>query len=186
MQIYLLRHPPVAVKTGICYGQSDIELAADWISVLSRAQKHLSTEFDSVFCSPLRRCMLPAQQFGSSYQIDERLLELNFGRWEGLPWDDIPSAEFRYWSEDYVGRAPPDGESYAALQQRVASFLSDCQRADPSTVLMVTHAGVIRAALATLLDIPLVSSLRLGLDFAGVSKITLADDWIKADYINRI
>ena len=186
MQLYLLRHPPVAVDMNTCYGQSDIALTADWTTALIHAQKHLPAEFDSVFCSPLRRCRLPAMQFNSSMQIDERLCELNFGRWEGLPWAAIPRAEFNDWSEDYVNRAPPDGESYGALQQRVASFLSDCRQTASDTVLVITHAGVIRAALATLLDIPLVSSLRLGLDYASVSKISLTDKWIKADYINRI
>ena len=52
-------------------------------------------------------------------------------------------------------------------------------------VYVVTHGGFIRALLAYLLDIPLEKSLRLGVDFGGVTKIHFIQNVPIVDYINR-
>jgi probable phosphoglycerate mutase len=83
-----------------------------------------------------------------SYRLDDRLVELTFGDWEGLTWKEVRKAEPQLASlreRDKWNYAPPGGgESYAMLVDRVRPVLDDLTR---DTVL-VAHGGVARAFLA--------------------------------------
>ena len=80
----------------------------------------------------------------SHYGLDPALKELTFGEWEGLTWAQV-------WSQDPAGArareadkwnfAPPDGESYAMLAERLQPWL-DARDAD---CFVVSHGGVARA-----------------------------------------
>jgi alpha-ribazole phosphatase len=84
-------------------------------------------------------------------QIDERLVEMDFGSWEGVRWDDVPRAELDAWAADVAGYAPPGGESPHAVQCRALAFVAGL--AVPEAVV-VTHAGVIRTLLAHWQQLP--------------------------------
>lgn len=73
--------------------------------------------------------------------FDPRLLELDFGAWEGRPWDAIPRSESDPWAVDPVNRAPPGGEPFATLHARVAAVLATVL----AGAVLVCHAGPIRA-----------------------------------------
>jgi broad specificity phosphatase PhoE len=81
------------------------------------------------------------------YATDVRLMELSFGKWEGLTWPEVKALapylaegrENRKW--DFV---PPGGESYAMLALRVAPWLADLG----GDTLVVSHGGVARVLLA--------------------------------------
>jgi broad specificity phosphatase PhoE len=83
----------------------------------------------------------------TGYRIDERLIELTFGNWEGLTWKEVRKAhpqaaaarERDKWS--YI---PPGGESYAILADRVRPVLADLAR----DTVIVSHGGVARALLS--------------------------------------
>jgi probable phosphoglycerate mutase len=83
-----------------------------------------------------------------SYRLDDRLVELTFGDWEGLTWKEVRKLEPQAAAmreRDKWNYAPPGGgESYAMLSDRVRPILSDLTR---DTVL-VAHGGVARAFLA--------------------------------------
>lgn len=70
---------------------------------------------------------------------------MDFGAWEGRPWEAIPRAEIDAWAADVAGYAPPGGESPRALQQRALEFVAGLAVAE---AVIVTHAGVIRTLLA--------------------------------------
>lgn len=81
------------------------------------------------------------------YRTDERLAEISFGAWEGLTWPEVRARDPEGGAardRDVWGYAPPGGESYAMLAERVAPAVSDLAR---STVI-VSHGGVARALLA--------------------------------------
>lgn len=82
------------------------------------------------------------------YRLDERLVELTFGEWEGLTWKEVRKKEPQLAAlreRDKWNYAPPGGgESYAMLTERVRPILDDLTR---DTVL-VAHGGVARAFLA--------------------------------------
>jgi probable phosphoglycerate mutase len=82
------------------------------------------------------------------YRLDERLVELTFGVWEGMTWKQVRKAEpvlAAARERDKWGYAPPGGgESYAMLADRVRPFLADLTR----DTVVVAHGGVARAFLS--------------------------------------
>jgi alpha-ribazole phosphatase len=133
--------------SGVCYGRSDVEVVDADEDALGRLRLALARAIDErVWSSPSRRCRTLAEALaGGRVTVDPRLAELDFGRWEGRAWDaihrDEPGALAR-WSADYVGIAPPGGETVATLEDRVRDFVRALSPA--SCHLLVTHAGVIR------------------------------------------
>jgi len=191
MDIYLIRHTTPAIASGICYGRSDIDLSASFKQELISLQSKLpNTTHAAIYSSPLRRCRLAAEALTTTSEnaliIDQRLMELNFGAWEMLAWTQIPEPEMTQWSQNYVIQGPPQGESFQDLATRAQDFfkqlMSDCKH---DCVLVLTHAGVIRAWLADVLHMPLALSFRLTLDYGGVTKVNIAQQHCRIDYINR-
>lgn len=140
-----MRHLRPDVAEGICYGSTDCGL------VPGQAHQPLPA-LDGVITSPLRRCRVTADAIAAARglvaQPDARLTEMDFGAWEGRPWDDIPRDELDAWAADFLHARPHGGESVAMLQARTRTALAE-HAARPGTHLLVTHAGVIKAALAT-------------------------------------
>ncbi|MFN4100141.1 MAG: histidine phosphatase family protein, partial [Pararhodobacter sp.] len=108
-------------------------------------------EFTRILSSPLSRCRLLAEAVaearGHNVTIDPRLTEMDFGRWESLLWSAIPRTEIDAWRDDFLDARPHGGESVRDLADRVQAALDDAARG-PVPVLVVTHAGVIKAAKA--------------------------------------
>lgn len=170
--IYLVRHTRTVVKEGICYGQSDVELADDFEPNSVIIQRKLEgVNFDRVYCSPLKRCTQLASALSSEILIDERLMEMNFGEWEGATWEYIFSLpQGKDWFSDHINNRCPKGEAFSDLIERVNLFLSDLKQTQ-GDVLIVTHAGVIRAIASCLGATTKESAFDLSVPFGGVFKI---------------
>ncbi|WP_141734946.1 histidine phosphatase family protein [Oligoflexus tunisiensis] len=167
-RLVALRHTPVAVRPGLCYGQIDVPLAASYLDDLRGVQETLpGVPYDRIISSPLQRCFQLATdlKLGDVHK-DARLLELSFGHWEGQFWADIPRVISEYWTEDVVHRAPPAGESFLQIIERVQTFLADPELwAAGDHLLLVTHAGVIRALQHLLTGADYASCLSLPIRF---------------------
>jgi alpha-ribazole phosphatase len=151
VSLILLRHTRPVGGDGVCYGRRDLVPGADLEAVAMVLAAKLP-EFRAVATSPLARCRLLAARLAAvrglaAPIVDTRLVEIDFGAWEGLMWDDVPREELDAWAADLMGARPHGGENVAMLEARVAGALEEWRRA-PGPVLLVTHAGVIRAARA--------------------------------------
>jgi alpha-ribazole phosphatase len=188
MELYLIRHTAPAVGPGICYGQEDIALAdsfsAEAMVVLG---KLAGVAAEACYTSPLQRCVRLASMLGvGEPSYDSRLQELHFGTWEMQPWDAIPRDQLDEWGADYVDSAPPCGETFAELHRRAAQFLREvASSGNAGPVLVVTHAGVIRAMLAEVLQLPLEETFRFQLDYGGVTQLHLGGAVSSVGWINR-
>ena len=149
--LWLLRHAPVDAPAGLCYGRTDLSCAAEATrAVATQIARLLPTDI-AIHTSPLQRCMTLARAIGdqrptlSPATIDPRLAEMDFGAWEGLPWDRIARADFDAWMNDFAdARAGTHGESTRLFMARVGEAW-DAWRASGRDALWVTHAGVMRA-----------------------------------------
>jgi len=145
-----LRHPVPNAMPGLCYGRMDLDLGPDAAAQIVKASQSIPVGH-LVITSPAQRCValadVLAARDGCVPVRDKRLWEMNFGRWEGLMWEDIPRAESDPWAEDCWNLAPPGGERFADVCARVKAAISDA----PEDAIIVTHAGVIRAAKIVLL-----------------------------------
>ncbi len=150
MAVILLRHTRPAVAEGTCYGRTDLPLAPCFAAEAARLTATLPP-LAHVVTSPLSRCHRLAAAIATARDLplatDSRLIEMDFGRWEGLPWDAIPRPELDAWAEDLLHASPHGGETVADLAARTHAALADLARG-PRPALAVTHAGVIKAARA--------------------------------------
>ncbi|MDB6084072.1 MAG: Phosphoglycerate mutase [Gammaproteobacteria bacterium] len=156
----LVRHTQPAVEAGICYGRTDLELASTWPLEFEHCLAKIPTAA-CIISSPLLRCRELAQAVGRrdhiDVQLDERLLELDFGAWTGKAWCDIPRESIDRWAADPSDYAPGEGESLRMLWARVRELrLELSERASaPSPdlgasgdVVIVGHHGPLRALAA--------------------------------------
>jgi alpha-ribazole phosphatase len=186
MDIYLIRHTKTATPAGLCYGQSNVGLADSFIEELATLKQKLPdlTPNCQVYSSSLDRCMQLAKEFSPNIRTDERLLEINFGDWEGVPFNDIPPDSLTYWTENFVHSSQSNGECFNDLYQRVSHFWQELISSDAEQVLIVTHAGVIRALLAHILNIPLANAFAFKVDCGSVHKFQYLNQYTYIQYIN--
>lgn len=188
MNLHLIRHTAVAVPSGICYGQSDIDVAASFTAESASLQDKLAhVQLDAIYTSPLQRCSRLAAVLGSvDIHVDERLKELHFGDWEMQAWDAIPRDIFDVWANDYANLSPPNGETFLQLYQRVTHFLEELlSRHHKETIAIVTHGGVIRAILAHVLNMPLKGLFRIVIDYGSVTHISFDQAVPRILFVNR-
>ena len=150
MLLTLVRHTRPAVAEGVCYGRTDVGLAPSFEDEAARVVAALPAA-GRLVTSPLGRCRRLAERIGDARDlvpvVDERLREMDFGAWEGVPWESISRVELDAWAEDFLHAHPHGGESVHMLRSRVGSAIDDYRRSGLSHVA-VTHAGIIRAARA--------------------------------------
>lgn len=144
----LLRHPPVSGGLGRCYGRLDLPLADPGRDIPPMIAALTPLRGAALLTSPLSRCRQVAEALACAWGAappiqDSRLLEMNFGAWEGLAWDSVPRAALDAWAADLPGFAPPGGESGAELLARVSALWADVAARGKACVL-VTHGGPLK------------------------------------------
>ncbi|MEM9179274.1 MAG: alpha-ribazole phosphatase [Pseudomonadota bacterium] len=151
MAVILVRHTTPCVAPGTCYGQTDLPLVDSFEAEADQVLEALPP-IAHIVSSPLQRCRHlaehVAQARGLRIEIEPQLQEMDFGAWEGVAWNEIPRHELDAWAANFLHACPHGGETVARLQARVRQALKPWQTLEQTT-LCVTHAGVIRAALAT-------------------------------------
>ncbi|GAA3598665.1 alpha-ribazole phosphatase [Flavivirga amylovorans] len=170
MEIYIIRHTTPNIEKGICYGQSDLDLADSFPEELKTIKQQIpDSKAYHIKSSPLKRCALLANHLGSHVLFDDRLKELDFGDWEMKAWNDISEEALNPWMKDFVNTKVPNGESYVDLASRVNNFFEDIiQSHDEKDLVIVSHAGPIRAFLSSVLDIPLEKSFHIKIQYGDV------------------
>ncbi len=147
------------------------------------AELFTEVHVDAVLASPLARTRRTAEAIaraaGVGVVAEERLIELDFGDWDGLSRDEVTARDpqgmqvLREWDGDPT-LAAPGGESLGAVQARVVDLAEELARRRPGeTVVAVTHMGPIKALLCAALGVDLGVSRRLFLDPATISVV----DW---------
>ncbi len=154
VDMVLVRHGPVAVEPGLCYGRLDVDPACRPAGVVERVTAGLAGQpFTCLWTSPSRRCRLVAemigQAFGRAPRVDGRLQELDFGRWEGRSWSGLPRAELDAWAANIEDGSPPDGETGACLVERVTAFRRTLATMSGPHVI-VSHGGPLKVLSAVL------------------------------------
>lgn len=119
----------------------------------------------AVACSDLSRCretaalLLDACPEKPPLAVDPGFREISLGRWEGLNREAIR----RLWpgahearGRDMAGFVPPGGESFRMVEHRALEALFRLRTRHPEGLLLVvTHAGVMRALLSRYWGLPL-------------------------------
>lgn len=155
LELHLVRHTSVDISPGICYGQTDVPLSTTFEQEAQEVVKMISdTNYRIVYSSPLSRCTRLAAYSGfNSPILDNRLMEMNFGDWEGKYWDNIGDPQLNSWFSNWIEERTTGGESFHDLCIRTALFIEEMSKYQNEKLLIFTHAGFIRAAWVTLQQI---------------------------------
>ena len=135
--------------------------------------------WDQIVSSPLRRCRLFAAELAARQAlplaIDPEFREIGMGDWEGRAHEEIRAFEserFAAFKRDPVAVRPPGGESLEPFQHRIIVAYERQIAAYPGRrLLIVCHAGVIRAVLGHVLGARPERWYRLQIGHASISRI---------------
>jgi broad specificity phosphatase PhoE len=159
--VVLVRHA-ASRGAGRFVGQRDEPLSATGQRQLIELARKLSRfRFHAIFTSDLTRAIETArpaaQRQKLELQIRPALREMHFGSWQGLSWEQIQGREPRAadrWLKHFASQPIPGAEHFRQFKRRVEAELRAIIDANRGCcVLVVTHAGVIRVALADALGI---------------------------------
>lgn len=181
-----------AVAPDICYGQSDVDLAESFETELKGLHSKLAhVRQPFLVSSPLHRCLRLAEALAQHFKTplvnkDARLMELNFGEWELKSWADIPQGVVTEWSDAHIKQAPPNGESYLDLHTRSKQFFDELtQMKDIESVLVLTHAGVIRALVSEIAGMPLREASKIEVNYGSVTHISVENGITQLKQVNN-
>jgi len=146
-----------------------------------------------IVSSPLIRCHAFAKELSQQHSIplsvDDRLKEVGFGDWEGFSRAQIQArnlTQYQAFYADPVNSRPPGAEPLDVFFARVSAALkSIVTDFSGQHVLVVAHAGVIRAAMAHVLDIPAAAAYRVQIRNAGLTRFDCNEDGCVLDFLNR-
>ena len=141
-----VRHGKTSMnKHKLWSGRTDCDLKEEGRAELLEMFNFTEEDFDVYYCSPLKRtkqtldCIVQNQ----SPIIDKRIIERDFGDWEGKPYAIIDSETTELYIQGKV--QPPNGETYKEVEKRVISFVTDLFRQYSNCrILIVSHATVLR------------------------------------------
>ena len=197
MEIVFVRHGQTDLnKTGRIQGSVyDHDLDEVGRASAERAAANFDPSgFDVVFSSPLKRSLTTAKIFTKGQKeikIDQRLTEINFGEWDGEflselgqkypdaidPWGKAAAAYIKY---------APSGESFASLDERCGSFLTDMKKNYlTKKVLVFCHGTLIRMMFAhyfTQGDMNFFETM----DNCALAKVSYRSGIPRVNYYNRI
>ncbi len=131
-----------------------------------------------ILSSPRERCLETADCMASYVRLPVDTLpeldEVDFGDWTGLHFDQLAlDPRWALWNTARATATPPGGEAMANVQARMRQALAHAANfAKRGTVMIVSHAEPIRAALADLLGFSLDNWARLQIS---PSSVTILD-----------
>ncbi|GAC78722.1 probable phosphoglycerate mutase [Gordonia malaquae] len=187
-RIVLLRHGQTPLSVERRYsGRGNPSLTDVGLAQATAAATRLSASpfgsIDTIVSSPLARTRDTAEfasrVLGVDVAVHEGLIETDFGEWEGLTFREAAERDgrlHRKWLSD-VDVAPPGGESFAAVADRIAQVRDDLVDQYPGqTILAVSHVTPIKTFLRGALGVGPELLFRMHLDLASFSIVEFYPD----------
>jgi broad specificity phosphatase PhoE len=189
---HLLRHGEPAVLGRINGRLPGVGLSVQGRAEIAAQAGRLAAEnIEAVYASPMQRTRETAEIFadrlGLPIRYREAVIEIDYGEWTGLTFDQIRQDErWQMWSRSRGIAAVPGGESWRQVQERVVGALFDLRQAHPEgSIAIVSHGDVIRAALLFALGMPLDFYSRIEIAFASLSTVRLDGAGIRVTGLNE-
>jgi alpha-ribazole phosphatase len=156
--LYFLRHGDTGLQ-GRYIGSTDVPITARGKEQVRQTSDLLQGKgITQIICSPLLRCRQTLEQLNlpCACQFNDRLKEIDFGRWEGKNFSEVVKIDKELvdcWVADPDTFSFPGGESLSAFKKRVAAFKNQLETMVEDNILVITHGGIIRYLLCLLLGL---------------------------------
>lgn len=147
--ITFIRHAETVYNDNkIFAGRIDCELSKKGIQDTIRKFDYKKDDFDIYYCSPLKRSIDTLNLIINNIDkinIDNRIIEIFIGDWEGKKKDDISQELVLNYRDGLY--TPPSAETMQEVDYRVAGFVSELFESydDDTKILIITHNGVMRS-----------------------------------------
>jgi broad specificity phosphatase PhoE len=178
-RIVMVRHGETEGQSSIRFhGSADVRLNDEGRAQLRETARKMGNEvFDLVAASPLRRAWEGAVivSRGAPVRLYSDFREVHFGHWEGMTAKEIEESNpalYQDWQSGAANFEYPGGELRDAFRSRVGRGVDALLASGATSVLLVSHKGVIRTIGERLLDAPLSVDLELG----GVASVSRGAD----------
>jgi broad specificity phosphatase PhoE len=165
-------------------GQRDVALNATGINQAQAVARALGgVAVGEVLSSPLVRAVQTAEiiagQYGIEVARDPRLTDFRVGRWEGMHYEEVSrSPEYRRFVADPMSEGIPGGEDIKQIRERAVAAVEQALEDAPQgeSVVIVTHAGIVRVLLTYYLGSHPANYHRLRVTPGSISVLSFADD----------
>ena len=182
MRIYLIRHGQTDWNVlGKIQGSTDTSLNKDGIlqaKAVSGQMKERFLEITRVYSSPQKRALQTAEIIGETLGCEviaiDSFQEMNFGKWEGLTWEEVQrdyAQEYARWHLNRRYSKLPKGESYQETLERVVKGLQQLTDEESGDFAVVTHSAVIRCIQCFVTDTPFEKMRKFRLENTAIVEI---------------
>jgi len=184
LSVYLLRHGETSYNAdGNRYcGRTDIGLTLKGIKQAETVKEQLKGKhIDAVYSSPLSRARITAEiATGKQVKTDERIIEVDFGRWEGKTKEEFCVEDPQSWDDwaanPGIAKAGRAGESGNEIVARVDAFFTEMlNKHAGETIVVVGHNGINRLYMAHKLGMPLKNYRRIFQENSAITFFELDD-----------
>ena len=193
--LYLIRHGRTAWNSAWrIQGHEDVPLDEEGrmqARALGEALK--GVPLGAVYASPLARAQetasLIAAPHGLPLRLDDRLMERNWGQYQGMRREEAALAYAQaddLLRRDPANARPPGGESYRELYARAEAALREITAGEEGHVAVVCHGGTIVAGLMALMGLDSWPRVRFVIENASISLLDVRPDGgVVTHYVNR-
>jgi probable phosphomutase (TIGR03848 family) len=189
--LLLVRHGTTDDHGRVLSGDSDLRLnEAGRAQVRALGARLAQLEVAAVYHSPVARtretAALLAERLGLQPRACDELAEVRFGAWAGRAFAQLDrEPSFQRWNSFRSAARPPDGELMVQVQARAIAGLERLRGEHPDqVVVVVSHADVIKAAIAYFLGVPLDLFQRIEISPASVSALRLDAHSVTVSSVN--
>ena len=186
MRLLLIRHGETENNVEARYtGQLNVPLSPLGILQAEAVSRYLAdAHLDAIVSSDLRRARSTAEALSRHHSVtlvfDQDLREISLGEWEGLTYTEVlqrdpeRAAGWHSGLPESLAVAPPGGETTYQFLERVLRAFDRWQNAYPdsgSTIVWVTHGGVIGILLCHLLGMEMTRRWQFRRDNGAVTEL---------------
>lgn len=152
--LYIIRHGQTQLnKAFALQGRSDLPLNEEGCRQAQESGRWFEEQgivFDKVYSSPLQRAVRTAKLCapGVPVILDERLIEMDYGPYEGADLKSPPPQILEFFSDFAHNPAPEGMEQLSSVVNRLGELLQEIrEEAQHSNILLSTHAIAMKGAL---------------------------------------
>jgi broad specificity phosphatase PhoE len=183
-RFWLIRHALVHPDAlNFLYGTNDVAVCDVTMAAEAHRYAALAARLPrpaKFVATPLSRTQLTARAiFAAGYppqelQIEQDLVEQNFGHWQGTPIgvfaDRAADARHPFWPIA-AAEIPPGGESFSDMIDRVGAVMDRLCDGDDVDTIIISHGGAIRAAIAHALELTPHQALCLAVENISLTRL---------------
>ena len=165
-------------------GRIDVELNETGIKQSELLAQYLSDlDIDAIYSSPLKRALKTAEMIAGYHKLDVEivpgLIDLDFGKWQGLPRQEVKDKYrelYAEWIKNPHQVKMPVGENINDVRKRATGVVDEVIAKYKGTVILVSHRVVNKVLICALLELDNSHFWHIKQDTGGITTFTYENE----------